>query len=76
MTSEMLRAARMLVRWEQKDLSEASGVALSTIKRLETKPGVLGAHGPTIQAMRLALEKAGVSFIEGEAQGVQVRPAS
>jgi transcriptional regulator with XRE-family HTH domain len=75
MTSEMLRAARMLVRWEQKDLAEASGVALSTIKRLETKPGALGAHGSTIQAMRLALEKAGVSFIEGEAQGVQVRPA-
>lgn len=66
----------MLVRWEQKDLAEASGVALSTIKRLETKPGTLGAHAPTIQAMRLALEKAGVSFIEGEAQGVQVRPAS
>lgn len=76
MTSEMLRAARMLVRWEQKDLAEASGVALSTIKRLETKPGPLGAHGPTIQAMRLALEKAGVAFIEGDAQGVQVRPLS
>lgn len=66
----------MLLRWEQKDLAEASGVALSTIKRLETKPGPLGAHGPTIQAMQLALEKAGVSFIEGETQGVQVRAAS
>lgn len=73
MTSEMVRAARMLLRWEQKDLAEASGVALSTVKRLETKPGPLMAHGPTIQALRLAMEKGGVSFIEGETLGVQVK---
>lgn len=76
MTSEMVRAARMLLRWEQKDLAEASGVALSTIKRLETKPGPLGAHGPTIQALRLAMEKGGVSFIEGDTLGVQVKAAA
>ncbi|MEZ0251744.1 MAG: multiprotein-bridging factor 1 family protein [Methylobacteriaceae bacterium] len=68
----MVRAARMLLRWEQKDLAEASGIALSTIKRLETKPGPLGAHGATIQVLRLALEKAGVTFIEGNTCGVQI----
>ncbi len=71
----MVRAARMLLRWEQKDLAEASGVALSTIKRLETKPGPLGAHGSTIQVMRLAMEKAGVTFIEGDTCGVQITAA-
>ena len=36
MTSEQIRAARMLLRWEQKDLAAASQVSLPTIKRLET----------------------------------------
>ena len=63
----------MLLRWEQRDLAEASGVALSTVKRLETKPGPLGAHGPTIQALRLAMEGAGVSFTEDAGTlGVQI----
>lgn len=72
-TSEMVRAARMLLRWEQRDLAEESGVALSTVKRLEAKPGLLGAHRPTIQALRLAMEKGGVFFIEGDTLGVQVK---
>src|SRR6516162_6763095 len=38
LTSEQVRAARMLLRWEQKDLAEASGVSLPSIKRLETQP--------------------------------------
>lgn len=63
----------MLLRWEQRDLAEASGVALSTVKRLETKPGPLIAHGPTIQALRLAMEAAGVSFTEDAGTlGVQI----
>ena len=63
----------MLLLWEQKDLAEASGVALSTIKCLKLKPEPLGAHGPTIQVLRLAMEKGGVSFIGGDALGVQVK---
>ena len=37
MTSEHVRAARMLLRWEQKNLARRSGVSLPTIKRLEAK---------------------------------------
>lgn len=66
MTSEIIRAARMLLRWEQSELAAASGVGLSTIKRLETKTGPLGAHGPTMQAIRLALEGAGILFITAD----------
>lgn len=69
-TSEILRAARALLRWDQAALAEASGVALSTIKRLEAKAGELGAHGPTIQAIRLALESNGVTIVEGNPAGV------
>ena len=35
--SEVIRAARALLRWEQRDLAEASSISLPTIKRLEIK---------------------------------------
>jgi transcriptional regulator with XRE-family HTH domain len=73
LTSEMVRAARALIRWEQKDLALASGVSLPTIKRLEAKPGDLGAHGPTISALRQALEVAGIEFIPENGGGAGVR---
>ncbi len=75
LTSEQVRAARMLLRWEQKDLAERSGVSLPTIKRLETRPGELQAHQPTIAAIRQALESAGVEFIpeNGGGPGVRLR---
>ena len=74
-TSEQLRAARALLRWEQKDLALASGVSLPTIKRLETKPGPLVAHRPTLDALLRALETAGIQFIpeNGGGPGVRLR---
>lgn len=74
-TSEQVRAARMLLRWEQKDLSAASGVSLPTIKRLEAKPGVMSAQGNTIRSLQRALEAAGIEFIpeNGGGPGVRIR---
>jgi predicted transcriptional regulator len=63
----------MLLRWEQKDLAEASGVSLPSIKRLETQPGELGAQSRTIEAIVQALKKAGVEFIEENGGGPGVR---
>jgi transcriptional regulator with XRE-family HTH domain len=62
LTSEEIRAARALLRWEQKDLAEASGVSLPSIKRLETQPGPLAAQPRTVDALRQALEIAGIVF--------------
>jgi hypothetical protein len=73
LSSELLRAARALLRWEQRDLAEASLVSLPTIKRLEAKPGVLIAHGSTVAAMRRALEEAGIEFTNGNQPGVRLR---
>jgi len=67
--SEQIRAARALIRWEQKDLALASGVSLPTIKRLETRPGLLNAHGPTLEALKRALEEAGIQFIPEDENG-------
>jgi hypothetical protein len=76
-TSEQVRAARALLRWEQRDLAEASGVSLPSVKRLETQPGALAAQQRTIVELRNALEKAGVEFIteNGGGPGVRLRKA-
>lgn len=73
LSSEQVRAARALIRWEQKDLADASGVSLPTIKRLETKPGALSGNATTIAALRAALERAGVEFIAENGGGAGVR---
>jgi len=72
-TSEQVRAARALLRWEQRDLAEASGVSLPSVKRLETRPGELAAQERTIVQLRKALEKAGVEFIAENGGGAGVR---
>ena len=72
MTSEHVRAARMLLRWEQKNLAKRSGISLPTIKRLETRPGPLGAYASTLAAIRAAFEDEGIEFFNGEAPGVRL----
>ncbi len=72
-TSELIRAARALLRWEQRSLAEASFVSLPTIKRLESKPGILVAHSSTVAALRRALEAAGIEFTNGNRPGVRLR---
>jgi hypothetical protein len=78
LSSELIRAARALLRWEQRDLEAASSVSLPTIKRLESKPGIMAAHLSTVVALRKALEAAGVEFIDenGGGPGVRLRKRS
>jgi transcriptional regulator with XRE-family HTH domain len=74
LTSEHIRAARALLRWEQKKLAEASGVSLPTSGRLEMQPGALSAYAETITAIRSALEAAGIEFLNGGTPGVRIKP--
>ena len=73
-TSEQVRAARALLRWEQRDLAEASKVSLPSIKRLETIPGPPAAQARTIDALRSAFEAAGVEFTNSDRPGVKMKP--
>jgi predicted transcriptional regulator len=73
LSSELIRAARALLRWEQRDLSNASSVSLPTIKRLESKPGIMAAHLSTIAALRKSLETAGIEFIDENGGGPGLR---
>jgi transcriptional regulator with XRE-family HTH domain len=74
LTSELIRAARALLRWDQEELARASGISLPTIKRLESIRGALAAHNSTVAALRRALESAGIEFIDGTAPGLRLWP--
>lgn len=76
LTSEQMRAARALLRWDQKTLAQASKVSLPTIKRLEPLSGPLMANAVTIEALRRAFEAAGVEFIPEDDKGPGVRLSS
>ena len=60
---------------EQRELAERSKVSLPSIKRLEAQAGPLAAQARTIDALRTALEAAGIVFVaeNGEGPGVRLR---
>lgn len=74
LTSEQLRAARALVRWEQSRLADTANVSVETVKRLERMDGSLNStRVATLNALRGALEAAGVVFIPENGGGAGVR---
>jgi transcriptional regulator with XRE-family HTH domain len=63
-TAEQIRAAKAMLRWSGDDLSLASGVSLSSIRRVEASIGLPQAQSlRTLIAIKGALEAAGVEFI-------------
>ncbi|HMO09164.1 MAG TPA: helix-turn-helix transcriptional regulator [Paracoccaceae bacterium] len=72
-----MKAARALLAWSQADLAAASGVSVPTIARLEAADGPIGGRAGTGDAIRAALEAAGVDFIpeNGGGPGVRLRRA-
>lgn len=67
LTGAQLKAARALLRWEQKDVARASKLSEPTVKRLEAIDGYVRANEVTIDALVRAFDAAGVEFIMAEA---------
>jgi transcriptional regulator with XRE-family HTH domain len=65
-----IRAARILLRWSQAELSFQCGVSESSILRIER--GALVPRESTREKIALALLKAGIEFIDSV--GVTLRP--
>src|ERR1700691_1296174 len=68
-----LKAARALLAWSQEQLAVAADVSIPTIKRLEAQEGLLGGRNETGTKIRLALEAAGIEFIDENGGGPGVR---
>ena len=73
MTPGQCRAARALIGWSQDQLADASKVAKATIANFELAKRT--PYDRTLDDMRLALEAAGVIFVDenGEGPGVRLR---
>ncbi len=68
-----MRAARALLRWRAQDLADAARVGIATIQRAEKESGPVQMNRSTEDAIRRALEAAGVEFIPANGGGAGVR---
>ena len=73
LTSAQIRAARALIRWTAEDLARLSVVSVTTVRRAELMPSKTALTRANDQAIRRALEQAGVEFIDAESGGPGVR---
>lgn len=63
--SEQIRAARMLLNWNQEDLAKNAGVSPSTLKRMEARRGPATGHAESVWRVQAALEAGGIEFTPG-----------
>ena len=70
-TRDQCRAARALVQLSQVDLADAAGISKQTL--IDFERGARNPHKNNLSAIRTALEKAGVEFIDENGGGAGVR---
>ena len=68
-----VRAARALLDWSIKDLSERSNVSVPTIQRLERQHGLISSQPRTVIDLKKAIEEAGLEFIGTPDDGPGIR---
>ena len=72
-TSSQIKAARALLGITATKLAELSGVAFTTIVRLESSEGIPSGQVKTLDAAQRAIEDAGIEFIGTPESGAGVR---
>ncbi|MDT8333881.1 XRE family transcriptional regulator [Roseomonas gilardii] len=70
---DQIRAARALLRIEQRDLAMRAHVSVATVRRLEAGQDAARVTPVILENVRQVLEDAGAEFIEG---GVRRRPVA
>lgn len=74
MTTEQIKAARMLLGWDQIELAQKAGIGVATLRRLEAIPGLAQGTQVSLDKIMGALEKAGVKFLpQTKIAGIGVR---
>nr|WP_312969563.1 helix-turn-helix transcriptional regulator [Brucella intermedia] len=79
MDAKQIRAARALLNWSQGALVEASGLSLTTIRRMEDDAiGPQRSSAGNVEAVANVLQAAGVQFLENgqvaSGPGVALKP--
>jgi transcriptional regulator with XRE-family HTH domain len=71
--SEQIRAARVLLGWDQAELAARAQIGLATVKRIEARRGIVSGTMDTAVRLKTALETAGIEFIGEPGDGPGVR---
>jgi transcriptional regulator with XRE-family HTH domain len=78
-TAPQLRAARALLRMDQRALAEAAGLSLPTIQRMEASEGNVRGNVDSLVKLIRALDDAGIELIQegaisqGGGRGVRLK---
>jgi transcriptional regulator with XRE-family HTH domain len=77
LTGAQIRAARALLRWSADELAGAAKLGVATVRRAEMADGEPSMTEANKEAIRTAIEKVGVEFIDenGGGPGVRLRKA-
>lgn len=75
LTGAQLRAARGILNWSVRELSQAASVSSSTIRRLEEMNGPPPGREDALKPLQAALEAGGVEFLFPPSGRPGVRPA-
>lgn len=62
-SAEQVKAARMLLAWDQATLATAAAVGIATVKRIEASTGALQSTPRIAAKIKIALESAGIEFL-------------
>ena len=72
-TSSQIKAARALLGMTATKLAELSGVAYTTVVRMEASEGIPSGQVKTLDSVQKALEEAGIEFLGSPEEGAGVR---
>lgn len=78
-SADQLRAARALLKLDQRQTAELTGLSLPTIQRMEASDGVIRGNVDSLMKLVSALEHAGVELLgpggvsAGTGRGVRLR---
>ena len=72
-TGNQLKAARALAGIDQKQLADAAGVNVNTVRYMEAREfGLITSSAVTIRKVQLALEGLGIEFLNDSRPGVRL----
>jgi transcriptional regulator with XRE-family HTH domain len=73
LSGRQLRAARVLLGWNQIRLAKAAKVAIGTVRRMESFDGKIQSQTGTLYNVEIALERGGIEFLNDDRPGVRLK---
>jgi transcriptional regulator with XRE-family HTH domain len=73
LSGRQIAAARVLAGLGQAELAAAAKISVPTLRRMESSDGPASGYANNADAVRRALEAAGVEFTNGEQPGVRLK---